>query len=80
MRHSTVYICIPVDAGTFMIASEEEYILWILHLVSQYQTDSLQWHFTSKQKNQQSTWEELRIDNQLLVYVSDLPIYVITQE
>ena len=42
MRHSTVYICIPVDAGTFMIASEEEYILWILHLVSQYQTDSLQ--------------------------------------
>ena len=38
---------IPVDAGTFVIASKQEDILWIPHLVGQNQADSLQRHFTS---------------------------------
>jgi hypothetical protein len=35
-------VALPVDAGTFMVASEQKEIILIFHLVSQKQTDCLQ--------------------------------------
>ena len=37
---------IPVNAGTLVVPSEHENVLWILHLVRQNKTNCLQRHLT----------------------------------
>lgn len=36
----------PVDAGTLVVSSQQEEVLWVLDLVSEQQTDGLQGLFT----------------------------------